>query len=108
MIDTSKKYTSGGHPVECLHRAPEGWTDTCPWRGIVKGESRTWSDCGRFGLLASNLDLVEVREPLRAKVLITDLQKPYSIVDCDGVTVPNGWHIIEMIEVMPANNPPTA
>jgi hypothetical protein len=40
--------------------------------------------------------------------LVSNLEKPYNIVDCDGITVPNGWRIVEMIEVMPASNPPTA
>jgi hypothetical protein len=107
MIDASKKYTSGGHPVTHLHRAPDGWPSSYPWRGIVNGQDERWRDDGGFYAKGNSLlDLTEVREPLQAKVLVTDLQKPYNIVDSDGIDVPNGWRIIEMIEVMPANNPP--
>jgi hypothetical protein len=109
-IDPSKKYTSGGHPVEHLHRAPEGWPIPYPWRGVVNGLGMSWTDEGRYNKILTNADrdLIEVREPLRARVLVSNLEKPYNIVDCDGITVPNGWRIVEMIEVTPANNPPTA
>ena len=109
MIDASKKYTSGGHPVTHLHRVPDGWPIPYTWRGFVNEKERTWTDDGKcFENRDSALDLTEVREPLRARVLVSNLEKPYNIVDCDGITVPNGWRIVEMVEVMPANNPPTA
>jgi hypothetical protein len=64
-IDPSKKYTSGGHPVEFLHRAPEGYPDPYPWRGMVDGEEFTWTDEGYhiIGDPHPDLDLTEAVEP---------------------------------------------
>jgi hypothetical protein len=67
MIDPSKKYkTRDGKPVIHLHRAPEGWPTSFPWRGIV-GENHdvTWNDDGRVFINdKSHSDLIEDREPL--------------------------------------------
>ena len=64
-IDPSKKYTSGGHPVEFLHRAPEGWSGDYPWRGIVNGNEYTWTDEGvhLIGYPDHDSDLTEAIEP---------------------------------------------
>lgn len=110
-IDHNKKYTSGGHTVEFLHRAPEGWPGKHPWRGIVNGEQYTWTDGGwYYSGNTSSQDLAEVREPLRVR----------AVVNSDGLLIRTAddnenamhlhpsWRIVEMIEVTPANNPPTA
>jgi hypothetical protein len=112
MIDAAKKYTSGGHPVEHLHRAPEGWAGPYPWRGMANGGEKTWTDEGKFYIWEnySEDDLTEVREPLRV----------WAVVNSDGLLIRTAddnenamhlhpsWRIVEMIEVTPANNPPTA
>ena len=111
MIDASKKYTSGGHPVTLLHRAPEEWPTKFPWRGIVDGVERLWTTEGQYYLGGeSGHDLTEVREPLRARVLVNHANKPVRTVEANesAANMHPAWRIIEMIEVMPANNPPTA
>jgi hypothetical protein len=110
-IDPNKKYTSGGHLVEHLHRAPGGWPGMYPWRGIVDGQEECWADNGEFYEMGNSLrDLTEVREPLRARVLVNHANKPVRTVEANEIAVNMhpAWRIIEMIEVMPANNPPTA
>jgi hypothetical protein len=111
MIDASKKYTSGGHPVTHLHRVPDGWPIPYTWRGFVNEKERTWTDDGKcFENRHSALDLIEVREPLRAKVAVHPNGNVAHLLN-DDVTQGDmnpGWRIVEMIEVMPANNPPTA
>jgi len=63
-ISADKKYTSNGHPVEFLHRAPEGFTGQYPWRGITNGDELTWTGDGRYSRDGkSRFDLVEAREP---------------------------------------------
>ena len=72
-IDPSKKYTTrDGRPVECLHRAPEGWPGGYPWRGVVGGGSQTWDDNGRAFSddIKSRCDLLEVREPLEVLIVV--------------------------------------
>jgi hypothetical protein len=111
MIDASKKYTSGGHPVTLLHRAPEGWPTKFTWRGIVDGVERLWTTEGQYYLgNKSGHDLTEVREPLRAKVAVHPNGNVAHLLNNDTTQsdMSPGWRIIEMIEVMPANNPPTA
>ena len=110
-IDPNKKYTSGGHPVGHLHRVPEGWPIPYTWRGFVNEKERTWTDDGKcFENRDSALDLIEVREPLRV----------WAVVNSDGLLIRTAddnenamhlhpsWRIVEMIEVTPASNPPTA
>ena len=66
-IDPSKKYTTrDGKPVTHLHRAPKGWPDDLPWRGIAGGVVETWGEDGRAyaPTVESPDDLIEVREPL--------------------------------------------
>jgi hypothetical protein len=111
-IDPSKKYTSGGHPVEHLHRAPEGWPSVYPWRGLVDGVIKAWTDEGRLNgdYPDARFDLIEVREPLRAKVAVHPNGNPAHLLNDDTTQagMSPGWRIVEMVEVMPANNPPTA
>ena len=87
-IDPSKKYTSGGKPVEFLHRAPEGWPGPFPWRGIVNGAPSSWTDDGwcYAGSPSSN-DLIEVREPMEVMVVMNCDGKPEAITS----STLNGW-----------------
>ncbi len=86
-IDPSKKYTSGGKPVEFLHRAPDGWRCAYPWRGIVGVKERTWTDDGWcYACCTSSKDLIEVREPLEVMVVVNCHGKPECITsrELDG------------------------
>lgn len=86
-IDPNKKYTSGGHPVELLHRTPEGWPGRFPWRGIVNGAPSSWTDDGWvYSGTASSEDLIEVREPLEVMI----------VVNCRSEV--RGLTLIEMVE----------
>ena len=79
-IDATKKYTSGGHPVEFLHRSPEGWPGIFPWKGIVGRHERTWTDNGtHYSETISNLDLIEVSEPLEVMVVVNCHGKPEAL-----------------------------
>ena len=66
-IDINKKYrTRDGREVRLLHRVPEGWPTSYPWRGIVGDASHlTWTDHGVQDLddPPSDDDLIEDREP---------------------------------------------
>lgn len=88
-IDRNKKYTSNGNPVEYLHRAPEGWPEEFPWRGIVNGDALTWTDEGCFCADYANNpnNLVEVCEPLEVMVAVNCHGEPES-VSCSTV---EGW-----------------
>jgi hypothetical protein len=72
---------------------------------------RLWTTEGQYYLgNKSGHDLTEVREPLRAKVAVHPNGNPTHFLN-DFTTQADmlpGWRIVEMIEVMPANNPPTA
>jgi hypothetical protein len=105
-IDPSKKYrTRSGRTVEFLHRAPEGWPGERPWRGIVAGEPLTWMDNGSEinEATGSADDLVEVREPMRLKMLVKDefnMRWIYTSTDVDDL-IKDGWTLKEFVEVMP-------
>ena len=87
-IDPSKKYTSGGKPVEFLHRAPDGWTGAFPWKGIAGGREQTWTDDGFHYIgIGSALDLIEVREPLEVMVAVNRHGKP----ECVTTSTLDGW-----------------
>ena len=72
-IDLSKKYTCNGHPVEFLHRRPEGWPGQYQWVGLANGVQQTWTDEGlhykKYPI--SDFNLVEVREPLEIELVVT-------------------------------------
>jgi hypothetical protein len=88
MIDSSKKYTSGGHPVEHLHRVPDGWPIPCTWRGFVNEKERTWTDDGKcFENRDSALDLIEVCEPLEFPLIVNSKSQPVSAIKLD----PHYW-----------------
>ena len=79
-IDPSKKYTSGGNPVEFLHRAPDGWTGAFPWKGIAGGREQTWTDDGFHYIgIGSALDLIEGPEPLEVMVVVNCHGKPEAL-----------------------------
>lgn len=85
-IDINKKYrTRDGREVRLLHRAPEGWPTSYPWRGIVGDASRlTWTDHGVQDLDDSpnDDDLIEVREPREWQIsVVTEevFEKTYRI-----------------------------
>jgi len=71
-IDPSKRYTCDGKPVEFLHRRPDGWPTEYPWEGIVDGVKWSWTDEGVYDLEdpENGGDLVEVREPRKAKLWV--------------------------------------
>lgn len=72
-IDPNKKYkTRDGKPVTHLHRAPEGWPNSFPWRGII-GENHAvnWNDEGMvYTNEKSHSDLIEDRKPLEVQIVI--------------------------------------
>lgn len=88
-IDANKKYTSGGNPVELLHRAPEGWPSIYVWYGVVDNCVRIWDDEGRHDAQKCNplRDLIEVREPLEVMVVVNCHGKPEAIT----TSTIDGW-----------------
>jgi hypothetical protein len=104
-IDPSKKYrTRSGRTVEFLHRAPQGWPGSFPWRGIVAGEPITWMENGSEFNEATESpdDLVEVREPMRMKIWVKGDERPWRDCDVDAHQMSRtGWAIKEFVEVMP-------
>ncbi len=80
-IDPTKKYTSGGRPVELLYRVPQGWPSIYVWQGVVDNSVRTWDDEGRHDACKHNplRDLIEVREPMDVMVLVNCHGKPESV-----------------------------
>jgi hypothetical protein len=106
-IDPSKKYrTRCGSPVTCLHRAPEGWPTPFPWRGAIdRRGSGVWTDDGSFTDREENhrFDLIEVREPMRLRMLVKDefnMRWIYTSTDVDDL-IKDGWTLKEFVEVMP-------
>ena len=105
-IDPSKKYmTRDGKPITHLHRAPEGWPTSFPWRGIVGEEAAlTWNEDGVVYIgEKSQDDLVEVREPMRLRMLVKDesnMRWIYTSTDVDDL-IKDGWTLKEFVEVMP-------
>jgi hypothetical protein len=79
---------------------------------MANGGEKTWTDEGKFYLWEnySEDDLTEVREPLRAKVAVHPNGNVAHLINNDTTQsdMSPGWRIVEMIEVTPANNPPTA
>lgn len=72
-IDPNKKYrTRDGREVTLLHRAPEGWPNSYPWRGLVSGDHViSWADDGSVGPVQNDrYDLVEVRDPREFDVFV--------------------------------------
>jgi hypothetical protein len=107
-IDPSKKYrTRSGRTVEFLHRAPEGWPGSFPWRGIVAGEPITWMENGSEFKDSNESadDLVEVREPMRVKLWIKDGARPIvCVLDTElNISKMNvlGYTLKEFVEVLP-------
>jgi hypothetical protein len=107
-IDPSKKYqTRSGRPVTLLHRVPEGWPASRPWRGLVDGNEMDWLDSGTvfYGSVDGSCDLVEVREPMRVRIWIKDGHGPIFCVSDTELTTWNmnqlGYTLKEFVEVMP-------
>jgi hypothetical protein len=107
-IDPSKKYkTRSGRPVEFLHRAPEGWPNSFPWRGIVAGEPISWMDNGsQFNDATERAnDLIEVCELMRLNVWVKDGHGPIFCVSDTELTTWKmnelGYTLKEFVEVMP-------
>jgi hypothetical protein len=88
-IDPNKKYTSGGYPVEHLHRAPDGWPGPYTWMGWVDERAMSWTDEGLEDAdwLDSHFDLIEVREPLEVMVVMNCHGRPEAITS----STLNGW-----------------
>jgi hypothetical protein len=104
MIDPSKKYTCNGHPVEFLHRRPEGWPGIYQWAGMANGWMLTWTDEGihKIEFLDSKFDLVEVREPMRVRLWVRGNDRPMRECDIDVNQMSrNGWTLKEFVEVTP-------
>ena len=103
-IDPSKKYQTGdGKSVELLHRKPEGWPSKYVWWGTVNGEVRSWQEDGRWKSELSSMDLVEVREPMRVRMLVKDefnMRWIYTSTDVDNL-IKDGWALKEFVEVTP-------
>jgi hypothetical protein len=105
-IDPSKKYTCNGHPVEFLHRKPEGWPGIYQWAGIANGWMLTWTDEGihEIEFLDSKFDLVEVREPMRVKMWVKDGARPIvCVLDTElNISKMNvlGYTLKEFVEVL--------
>ena len=106
-IDPSKKYTCNGHPVEFLHRRPDGWPGIYQWAGMANGWTLTWTDEGihKIEFLDSKFDLVEVREPMRVKLWTKDGHGPILCPSDDGRAIGEinklGYTLKEFVEVMP-------
>jgi hypothetical protein len=103
-IDPSKKYTCKGHPVEFLHRRPEGWPGEYQWVGLANGVQQTWTDEGlhykKYPI--SDFNLVEVREPMRMKIWVRGNDRPWRDCDVDAHAMfRDGWTFKEFVEVMP-------
>ena len=108
MIDPSKKYTTrDGKPVTHLHRAPEGWPTSFPWRGIVgEATARTWNEDGVVYIgEKSQDDLVEVHEPMRLKVWTKNGNGPIFRTSDTQLNMMEmhelGYALKEFVEVMP-------
>jgi hypothetical protein len=106
-IDPSKKYTTlDGKPVTHLHRAPEGWPTSFPWRGAIDScGTGTWSDDGKYtDEEIHRFDLVEVREPMLVKLWVKDGHGPIFCVSDTELNILKmnvlGYTLKEFVEVM--------
>lgn len=89
-IDPNKKYTSGGNPVEFLHRAPEGWPSPYVWNGLVDEGEMSWTDEGLHDIddgTNPQRDLIEVLEPLEVMVVFNCNGEPEAIT----TSTIDGW-----------------
>ena len=102
-IDITKKYqTRDGRDVTLLHRAPDGWPTKWPWRGMISGESVTWTDEGHH-IRGGNDDwnLIEVREPREFELAI-NLENPNCVYSrsIGGLKDNPEWEIIRVREIL--------
>ena len=97
-IDITKKYrTRDGRDVTLLHRAPDGWPTKWPWRGMISGESATWTNEGHH-IRGGNgdWDLIEIREPREFK-LSSRSGETWMYDEGDES---QGWEVIRVSEIL--------